>query len=58
MRTGGAMFGLFKKSNKPRVDAAELERQEREARLRETAEKMREAVQLKKAEEQGDGRSQ
>ena len=49
-----AMFGLFKKSDKPRVDAAEMERQEREARMRETAEKMKEAVQLKKEEEQGD----
>ena len=48
------MFGLFKKSDKPRVDAAEMERQEREARMRETAEKMKEAVQLKKEEEQGD----
>lgn len=48
------MFGLFKKSDKPdkpKVDAAEMERQEREARMRETAEKMRDAVQMEKGQE-------
>lgn len=45
------MFGLFKKSDKPKVDAAELERQEREARVRDTAEKMREAVDREKAQQ-------
>jgi hypothetical protein len=52
-----AMFGLFKKSDKadkPKVDAAEMERQEREARMKDTAEKMRDAVQMEKGEEEGD----
>ncbi|NBC32609.1 MAG: hypothetical protein GVY13_08030 [Alphaproteobacteria bacterium] len=51
------MFGLFKKSDKadkPKVDAAEMERQEREARMKDTAEKMRDAVQMEKGEEEGD----
>ena len=48
------MFGLFKKSDRPRVDPAELERQEREARVRETAEKMREAVEKAKEQEEAE----
>ena len=39
------MFGLFKKNeSKAKVDAAELERQEREQRRRELADKLREEV--------------
>jgi hypothetical protein len=43
------MFGLFKKKEgKAKVDAAELERQEREQRKRELADKLREDVQAEK----------
>jgi hypothetical protein len=43
------MFGLFKKKEgAAKVDAAELERQEREQRKRELAEKLREDVQAEK----------
>ncbi len=38
------MFGLFKKSDKPKVDAAEMERQEREQRKKELAEQMRQSI--------------
>ena len=47
------MFGLFKKSeksDKPKMDPAEMERQEREARMRETADKMRQAVDKEKTD--------
>ena len=40
------MFGLFKKSDKPKIDAAEIERQEREQRKREMAEKLKQDMQL------------
>lgn len=44
-----AMFGLFKKKEgAPKVDAAELERQEREQRRKELAEKLREDAQAEK----------
>ncbi len=44
------MFGLFrKKEDQPKVDAAELERQEREQRRRELAQKLKETVDTEKA---------
>lgn len=43
------MFGLFKKKEgKPKVDAAELERQEREQRKKELAAKLQETVEAEK----------
>lgn len=39
------MFGLFKKSDKPKVDAAEIERQEREQRKKELAAQMKQTIQ-------------
>ena len=43
------MFGLFKKKEgAPKVDAAEIERQEREERKRELAKKLQEDVQAEK----------
>lgn len=39
------VFGLFKKSDKPKVDAAEMERREREERKREMAQKVKQEVQ-------------
>jgi hypothetical protein len=50
-----AMFGLFKKSDKPKVDAAEIERQEREQRKKELAEQMRQSI---KPEQQSQKSSQ
>ncbi len=49
------MFGLFKKSDKPKVDAAEIERQEREQRKKELAEQMRQSI---KPEQQSQKSSQ
>lgn len=49
------MFGLFKKSDKPKVDAAEIERQEREQRKKELAAQMKQTIQ---AEKQGQKASQ
>lgn len=46
------MFGLFKKqAGKPKVDAAELERQEREERKRELARQMQEQLKAEKQAE-------
>jgi hypothetical protein len=41
------VFGLFKKSDKPKVDVAEIERQEREQRKREMAEKLKQDMNLR-----------
>lgn len=46
------MFGLFKKKEgKPKVDAAEIERQEREQRKKELASKLQETVEADKQTE-------
>ena len=45
------MFGLFKRkegSNKPKVDAAEMERREREERKRQLAEELKKNVEAEK----------
>ncbi len=42
------MFGLFKKSDKPKVDAAEIERQEREQRKKELAAQMKQTIKTDK----------
>jgi hypothetical protein len=42
------MFNLFKKSDKPKVDAAEIERREREERKQELAKKLKEEVATEK----------
>lgn len=46
------MFGLFKKSDKPKVDAAEIERQEREQRKKELAAQMKQTIEADKESEQ------
>ena len=46
------MFGLFKKSDKPKIDAAELERQEREQRKKELAAQMKQTIQADKQSQQ------
>ena len=45
------MFGLFKKSDKPKVDGAEIERQEREQRKRELAAQLKQAAEAEKGGE-------
>lgn len=46
------MFGLFKKSEKPKVDAAEIERQEREQRKKELAAQMKQTLQSNRKDQQ------
>ncbi len=47
------MFGLFSKKDKPKVDAAEIERREREERKKELAEQLRKNLEAEKAAEKG-----
>lgn len=47
------MFGLFSKKDKPKVDAAEMERREREERKRELAEQLRKNLEAEKAAQKG-----
>ena len=47
------MFGLFSKKDKPKVDAAEMERLEREERKRELAEQLRKNLEAEKAAHKG-----
>ena len=51
------MFGLFKKKDTPGVDAAEMERREREERRRQQAEVLRRNLEAEKAAEGGKGKS-
>jgi len=46
------VFRLFKKSDKPKVDAAEIERREREERKREMAQKLKQEMQASSETEQ------
>lgn len=50
------MFGLFKKSDKPRIDAAEMERREREERRQQRAEELRQTLEAEKAAEERRGK--
>ncbi|MCB9948304.1 MAG: hypothetical protein H6842_10805 [Rhodospirillaceae bacterium] len=47
------MFGLFKKSDKPKVDAAEMERREREERRLQRAEELRQTLEAENAADEG-----
>lgn len=51
------MFGLFKKSDKPKVDAAEIERQEREQRKKELADQMKQTLEAEKGDSEAQQKS-
>lgn len=47
------MFNLFKKKDKPKVDAAEMERREREEVKKQRAEALKQNVQAEKTAQKG-----
>ena len=51
------MFGLFKKKDNSGVDAAEMERLEREERRRQQAAALRQTLEAEKAADSGKGKS-